>query len=64
MSGEWPLPFAGLLGLFLAVVLLLCLDSGAMTVTRMLGWYAVLAGASYAALASRMRQLAQEITRA
>jgi uncharacterized membrane protein HdeD (DUF308 family) len=64
MSGEWPLPFAGVLSLFLAVLLLLRLDSGAVTVTRMLGWYGVLAGASYAALAYRMRQLAQEITRA
>jgi uncharacterized membrane protein HdeD (DUF308 family) len=64
MSGEWPLPFAGLLSVLFAILLLLRLDASVITLTRMLGWYAVLAGGSYTALALRMRQLAREITHA
>lgn len=58
--GEWPLPFAGLLSLLVAALLLLQLDASAATLSRMLGWYALLAGANHATLAFHMRQLAEE----
>jgi uncharacterized membrane protein HdeD (DUF308 family) len=64
MSGDWPLPLAGVLALMLGVLLLVQPAAGALAVAWMIGGYAVLAGASQLALAIRMRHLAQEIAHA
>jgi uncharacterized membrane protein HdeD (DUF308 family) len=64
MSGEWPLPFTGALSLMLGALLLLQLDAGVLAIRWMVTSYAVFAGASQLALASRLRQLAREIAQA
>jgi uncharacterized membrane protein HdeD (DUF308 family) len=64
MSGEWPLPVAGILLLLLGVFLLINPMAGALAVAWAIGLCTVLVGITLTALATRMRHLLQEIARA
>jgi uncharacterized membrane protein HdeD (DUF308 family) len=63
MTGEWPLPFAGVLSFALGILLAVRPEVPALAALRLIATYAFLVGISYLALAVRMRQLAQEIPR-
>jgi uncharacterized membrane protein HdeD (DUF308 family) len=64
VSGEWPLPVAGILLLVLGIFLLLNRMEGALGAAWVIGLFAVFLGITLMALATRMRQLSQEIARA
>jgi uncharacterized membrane protein HdeD (DUF308 family) len=64
LTGEWPLPLAGLLSFAAGGVLLYRPGAASMQVIWTFGVYAFLVGISLMALAVRMRQLALEIRRA
>ena len=60
MSGEWPLPYVGALSLVLSLMLE-SLRSVPPDLFWVVGPYSILFGGTLAALALRLRQLAEEI---
>jgi uncharacterized membrane protein HdeD (DUF308 family) len=61
ITGEWPLPFVGILSIMLGFLLILRSDQGAVALVRVIAAYALLAGVAQMVLAFRMRQLAHEM---
>jgi uncharacterized membrane protein HdeD (DUF308 family) len=64
MTGEWPLPTAGVLSLATAVALLAIRDVGTRTLAFVVGPYSVLFGLALMVLAVRLRHLALEMANA
>jgi len=64
ITGEWPLPFVGILSIVLGFLLILRPGQGAVAVVWVIALYALLAGFIQMVLAFRMRQLAHEMARA
>ncbi len=57
IEGEWLLILSGLLSVAFGVLLLVQPGAGALAVVWIIGWYAILAGCIYIALAFRLRKL-------
>ena len=56
IQGEWMLALSGILSLILGVVLLVFPAAGALTVAWLIGWYAILFGATLLSLGLRLRK--------
>ena len=56
IQGEWLLVLSGLLSIAFGVILLARPGVGALAVVWLIGWYAILAGAVYIALAFRLKK--------
>jgi len=56
IEGEWLLILSGLLSVAFGVILLVRPGVGALAVVWLIGWYAILAGAIYIALAFRLKK--------
>ncbi len=56
IEGEWLLILSGLLSVAFGVLLLARPGTGALAVVWLIGWYAILAGCLYVALALRLRK--------
>jgi uncharacterized membrane protein HdeD (DUF308 family) len=63
LSGEWPLPLAGVLSAALSVAMLLSYAAGSLQLAPLLGAYGILVGVPLASLAVRLYQLAEEMAR-
>jgi uncharacterized membrane protein HdeD (DUF308 family) len=57
IEGEWLLILSGLLSVAFGVLLLVQPGAGALAVVWIIGWYAILAGCLYIALAFRLKKL-------
>jgi len=57
IEGEWLLILSGLLSVAFGVLLLVQPGAGALAVVWIIGWYAILAGCIYIALALRLKKL-------
>jgi uncharacterized membrane protein HdeD (DUF308 family) len=57
IEGEWLLILSGLLSVAFGVLLLVQPGAGALAVVWIIGWYAILAGCIYIALAFRLKKL-------
>lgn len=55
IEGEWMLAIAGVLSIIFGLILLYRPNVGALAVVWIIGWYAILAGASFIALGFRLR---------
>jgi uncharacterized membrane protein HdeD (DUF308 family) len=64
VSGEWPLPTAGVLSVGLGLVMMLRADTGAVALAWLIGLYAIVVGCALIALAMRLRQVAHEMANA
>ena len=64
LSGEWPLPTAGVLSVGLGMVMMLRAQTGAVGVAWLIGLYAIVVGCALIALALRLRQVAHELASA
>jgi len=65
LTGEWPLPFAGVLSMVIAVLLAWSpADVDATAVRWLVGPYGLIFGTALVVLARRLRQLAQEMANA
>ena len=56
IEGEWLLILSGLLSVAFGVLLLVQPGAGALAVVWIIGWYAILAGCIYIALAFRLKK--------
>ena len=61
IRGEWILGLIGALSLLFAIVLVTTPGAGALAITWVIGWYAMISGLLYAALAWRLRKLEREV---
>jgi uncharacterized membrane protein HdeD (DUF308 family) len=61
LTGEWPLPTAGVLSIAAGLLLAVRLGAGVPTALWLIGGYVILFGLAMAALSVRMRQLALEV---
>jgi uncharacterized membrane protein HdeD (DUF308 family) len=57
LKGEWLLALNGLLSIAFGVILFSQPGSGALAVVWMIGWFSVVAGCLYIALAFRLKSL-------
>ena len=64
LSGEWPLPTAGVLSVGLGLLMMLRADTGAVALAWLIGLYGIVVGCALIALAMRLRQVAHEIANA
>jgi uncharacterized membrane protein HdeD (DUF308 family) len=64
LSGEWPLPTAGVLSVGLGLSMMLRADTGAVADAWLIGLYGIVVGCALIALAVRIRQIAHEIANA
>ena len=61
LSGEWPLPTAGVLSVGLGLLMMLRADAGAVALAWLIGLFGIVVGCALVALAMRLRQIAHEI---
>jgi uncharacterized membrane protein HdeD (DUF308 family) len=64
LSGEWPLPTAGVLSVGVGLLMMLRADTGAVALAWLVALYGIVVGCALIALAMRLRQVAQEIANA
>jgi uncharacterized membrane protein HdeD (DUF308 family) len=64
LSGEWPLPTAGVLSVGLGLSMMLRAGTGAVALAWLMGLYGIVVGCALIALAMRIRQIAHEIANA
>jgi uncharacterized membrane protein HdeD (DUF308 family) len=64
LSGEWPLPTAGVLSVGVGLLMMLRADAGAVALAWLIALYGIVVGCALIALAMRLRQVAHEIANA
>jgi len=61
ISNEWLLVLSGVLSIVFAILLVITPGSGALVITWLIGWFALILGVALLALAFRLRRIEHEI---